>query len=91
MKNFLPIGSVVLLKTGEKKLMICGRVQSDVATGKVYDYSACLYPEGLINSNELILFNNENIDRVFFIGFQDTEEFQFRKYIIKAVSEEQAE
>lgn len=27
MKNFLPIGSVVLLKEASKRLMICGRIQ----------------------------------------------------------------
>ena len=81
MKTLLPIGSIVLLKGGEKRLMICGRIQTDVATNKVYDYSACLYPEGIINSKELLMFDNENIDRVFFIGFQDSEEFQFRNFV----------
>ena len=50
MKSLLPIGSVVLLNGGEKRLMICGRVQTDVATGKTYDYSACFYPDGIIGN-----------------------------------------
>lgn len=79
MKEFLPLGSVVLLKGANKRLMICGRIQSNVATGEVFDYSACYYPEGLISSKEVFMFNNDNIDKVFFIGFQDTEEFKFRK------------
>ena len=78
MKKYLPIGSVVLLKEAKKRLMICGRVQTDVASGKQYDYSACLYPEGLINSKELYMFNNEDIANLFFVGFQDREEFNFR-------------
>ncbi len=81
MKELLPLGTVVLLKGGEKRLMICGRIQTNVATNEVYDYSACYYPEGLISSKELFMFNNENIEKVFFIGFQDTEEFKFRKFI----------
>lgn len=81
MKKYLPIGSVVLLNEAEKRLMICGRVQTDIATEKQYDYSACLYPEGLIDSKELYMFNNEDINTVFFMGFQDQEEFAFRKYI----------
>lgn len=82
MKNsLLPIGSVVLLKDGQKRLMICGRVQTDVATGITYDYSACYYPDGIINSKELFMFNNENIQRLFFIGFQDGEELAFRQFI----------
>lgn len=81
MKELLPLGSVVLLKGATKRLMICGRIQTNVATDEVYDYSACPYPEGLISSKEVIMFNNENIERVYFMGFQDTEEFQFRKYV----------
>lgn len=81
MEGFLPLGTIVLLKDAQKKLMICGRIQTDVATGKVYDYSACVYPEGLISSSEVIMFNNDNIDKVFFVGYQDPDEFRFRKIL----------
>lgn len=80
-KALLPIGSVVLLKGGQKRLMICGRIQTDVATGITYDYSACYYPDGILNSKELFMFNNDNIQRLFFIGFQDGEELAFRQLI----------
>ncbi|MBP3441233.1 MAG: DUF4176 domain-containing protein [Clostridia bacterium] len=86
MKNLLPIGSVVLLNGGEKRLMICGRIQTDVATGTVYDYSACFYPEGMINSKELFMFNNENIQQLFFVGFQDEEELAFRQFLKEAIA-----
>ena len=86
MKSLLPIGSVVLLEGGERRLMICGRVQTDVATNVTYDYSGCLFPEGIINSKELYMFNNENIKRVFFLGLQDTEEFMFRKFMEEKLS-----
>lgn len=91
MKNYLPLGSVVLLKNGQKKLMICGRIQTDVATNISYDYSGCFYPEGLIKSTEVFLFNNENIDNVFFIGYQDEEELRFRKYISEKVDSDNQE
>lgn len=86
MKSLLPIGSVVLLNGGEKRLMICGRVQTDVATGKTYDYSACFYPDGIISSKELFMFDNENIRKIFFIGFQDGEEFAFRQFMEEQLS-----
>ena len=54
--------------------MICGRIQTDVATGITYDYSACYYPDGILNSKELFMFNNDNIQRLFFIGFQNYED-----------------
>ena len=78
MKNFLPIGSVVKLKGGSKRVMICGRVQSEVQSGKRYDYSACLYPEGFLGADSMYLFNNEDIGEVYYIGMQDPEEFAFR-------------
>lgn len=81
MKELLPIGSVVMLKGGNKRVMICGRIQTIINEDKVYDYSACYYPEGIINSKELFLFNNEDIDMVYFVGLQDVEEFKFRGYI----------
>ncbi|BCN29974.1 DUF4176 domain-containing protein [Anaeromicropila herbilytica] len=86
MKKFLPIGSVVLLKGGEKKVMICGRVQQKVDTNEIFDYSACYYPEGILDAKELFLFNNDDIENVFYIGMQDEEEFKFRKYIIEELS-----
>lgn len=89
MKSLLPIGSVVLLNGGEKRLMICGRVQTDVATGKTYDYSACFYPDGIISSKELFMFNNENIRKIFFIGFQDGEEFAFRQFMEEQLSDKE--
>ena len=78
MKEYLPLGSVVTLKEGEKKLMICGRVQREVRSRTVYDYCACLYPEGMIDSRSVNLFHQEDIDRIYHIGLQDQEESAFR-------------
>lgn len=86
MNVLLPIGSVVLLKGGQKRVMICGRIQTDVATGITYDYSACLYPEGMISSKEMLLFNNEDIKKLFFVGFQDEEEMTFKKIIEEQIA-----
>lgn len=83
MKDFMPIGSVVTLKKGTKRIMICGRLQERDEDKKVFDYCACYYPEGILNPDELFLFNNEDIDRVFFVGHQDGEEFAFREYLIE--------
>lgn len=83
MKFYLPIGSVVILKGGAKKIMICGRLQENMNDHKQYDYCACLYPEGILNPDELFLFQDSDIDRVFFIGLQDEEEFAFRDILDK--------
>ena len=70
MKQYLPIGSVVLLKNGKKKVMIYGRRQRRVVdVDKEYDYLACLYPEGNIDE--------DSIDQVVFRGYSDDEEDAF--------------
>lgn len=77
--KLLPIGSVVILKEAKKRVMIIGRIQK--SQGEIFDYSSCLYPEGYIKSDQLILFNNSDIDKIFFVGFQDEEEVEFYKKI----------
>ena len=37
--------------------------------------------QSFITSKELFLFNNENIQKIFFIGFQDGEELLFREFL----------
>ena len=76
-RNLYPIGSVVLLKGGEKRLMVCGRIQANAADHQIYDYSGCLYPEGIVDPATMYFFNNDSIERVYFLGFQDEEEFAF--------------
>ena len=51
LKKYLPIGTVVLLKGGQKRLMITGfcSIPKEDKT-KIYDYTGCLYPEGVLNS-----------------------------------------
>ena len=78
-KEFLPIGSVVLLTGGTKKVMITGFCSfPNDNNHKLYDYTGCLYPEGIINSNEVCLFNNEQIDKVIFKGYENEEETDFK-------------
>ena len=77
MKKYLPIGSVVLLQESKKRIMIVGVKQKQVNTDKVWDYSACLYPEGMLNPDKLFLFDAEQIERLYFVGFQDGEGLAF--------------
>jgi len=74
MKPYLPIGSVVILKNGKKKIMIYGRRQRRVTDEIEYDYIACLYPEGNIGEDYMYLFNHEDIETVVSRGYSDAEE-----------------
>lgn len=86
-KDLLPIGSVVLLKGGEKRIMICSRVIAKAGTDQIFDYAACYYPEGVYDSDNLFFFNRDEIDVVFFLGFQDPEEIEFRKTVLDNLGE----
>lgn len=86
-KNLLPIGSVVLLKGGDKRIMICGRIQAKEGKNTIYDYSACYYPEGIVDPTSMFFFNRDAIDTVYFVGFQDKEELNFRKNVLDNLGE----
>jgi len=70
--DFLPLGSIVIIRGGVKKTMIIARgIAADVGVGpKRFDYGGCLYPEGLI-SDQLLYFNHEDINKTVFTGFSD--------------------
>lgn len=80
--KYLPVGSVVLLKGGKKRVVIIGRGQRDKVKDKSWDYLACPYPEGFVGEEFAYLFDHEQIERVFFIGFQDGEELAFRDLLL---------
>jgi len=79
-EKYLPIGTVVMLKGGKKRAMITGFCSiSGEDKSKVFDYSGCLYPEGFISSNQTLLFNHEQIEKIFHLGLADEEEAQFKQ------------
>ena len=86
-EKLLPIGSVVLLKGAEKRLMIIGRLQAIKGEDKIFDYSACYYPEGLVSLDRMVFYNDDDIDLLFFMGFQDPEEFEFRSKVLAELGE----
>lgn len=87
-EKYLPIGSVVLLKNAKKRLMITG-FYIKAKTGndnEIYDYSGCLYPEGVLSSDENCVFNHDQIDKIYFLGYSDEEEKKFKEDLIKAIN-----
>ena len=76
-KELLPVGSVVLLKEGEKRIMIFGIKQTNSDDGKEYDYVGVIYPEGYIGPEHQYLFNHADIEKIFFTGYEDEERKEF--------------
>ena len=79
-EKYLPIGTVVLLKGGKKRAMITGFCSvAQENQEKVYDYSGCVYPEGYLSSNQVCLFDHDQIEKIFFLGYEDEEEKEFKE------------
>jgi len=70
-EKLLPIGSVVHVKGANKNMMIIGIVvtNNDVE----YDYFAVLHPEGYVDNKLTFLFNHEDIDKVLYVGYINSE------------------
>lgn len=86
--KYLPLGTVVLLKNAEKKLMITGFcTMQEEKPGVMYDYNGCLYPEGYLKSNQTLLFNHDQIAKIYHMGYESDEQKAFTERLKKAVNE----
>ena len=86
-EEFLPVGSVVMLNGGNKRVMICGRIQAQAGTDIIYDYSACYYPEGILDPKSMFFFNRGDIETVYFRGYEDQEELDYRHEVLEQLGE----
>lgn len=82
----LPIGSVVLLKNAQKRLMILGycRYKEGDQT-RVYDYCGCTYPEGFISPEKTAVFDHDDIAQIYALGYQNEEQIAFRQRLIQVL------
>lgn len=81
-KNLLPVGSVVLLKGGVKKLVVMGIKQASVEKqDEEYDYMGVLYPEGYLGDDTMFLFNHEDINDIIFTGYSNPEREKFLEVV----------
>ena len=80
-EKYLPIGTVVILKGATKRLMISGFCAIDNSNkDKIWDYSGCMYPEGFLTSDQICLFDHDQIEKIYHIGLSnDAEEKEFKK------------
>ena len=88
--KYLPVGTVVLLRNGTKRVMINGFCTMDASKpDKVYDYSGVLFPEGSLSSDQTLLFDHEQIVRVDHMGLVDQEEQEFKVKLAQIVAASQ--
>lgn len=70
MKKYLPIGTIIKLKNNNRLIMIIGYTTSmKLKKFLKYDYFGCFYPIGVINLQKTIVFQHDDIEKVFFIGY----------------------
>ena len=82
-EKYLPIGTVVLLKGCKKRGVIVGFLVISKEDKKMYDYGGVLYPEGFVSSSKTILFNHNQIDKVYYVGLEDEENNNFMNLLKK--------
>ena len=87
-EKYLPIGTVVRLKNGTKRMMVIGFMAS-VGDGDstIYDYIGCLYPEGFINVKNMLLFQHDQIEEIFNEPFSDEESKVFHEKLLNVSNE----
>ena len=75
--ELLPIGTVVLLKDAQKKLMIFGVGQTNETDNIDYDYIGVMYPEGNMGEGTQFLLNHGDIAKICYRGYEDEEREEF--------------
>ncbi len=89
--KYLPIGTVVLLKTGKKRLMITGFCPKTTKDGvdEQYDYCGVIYPEGVVTLEQILLFNHNQISKIYHMGLaNDEEEENFKSKLAELYNKE---
>lgn len=86
--GLVPIGSVVLLKNSEAKLMVMGYCQSleSGEDAKIYDYCGCLFPSGYESPDQVYLFDHEQVESIYFLGYQDEEQMAFMERVVDFIN-----
>ena len=90
-EKYLPVGTVVLLANGSKRVMINGFCTMDAnKPDKIYDYSGVLFPEGSLSSDQTLLFDHSQIVRVDHYGLEDQEEKEFKVKLVQIAAAAEA-
>ncbi len=86
-KELLPIGTIVLLRGGIRKLMITGiKVAKVDEQDKVFDYIGVLYPEGFMGEQGNFMFNHSEINDVIYKGYTNPERDEFINFLEEQVN-----
>lgn len=77
--EFLPVGSVVLLNDATRPVVVIGFSVVEKGERKVWDYLGCAYPVGVVGTDNNLLFQRNQIEKVISRGYEDDECKKFLK------------
>lgn len=68
--DWLPAGSVVRLRGGDRPVVVCGHMQREGASGTLWDYLAYPWPECRADAGRDWFFDAADVDAVLFAGYE---------------------
>jgi hypothetical protein len=80
--NLIPVGSIVKLKGVKNKVMITKYHFEDNKA-----YKGVLWPLGEYDTGTAAFFNTEDIEKVYFRGFENNELEEYKKQMISILKE----
>ena len=78
-EKYLPVGSIVLLKDAVKRIVIVGYCCKAEKSDEVFDYCGYLFPEGVLKTSQVALFNHSQISQIDHMGLDDDEFKRFNQ------------
>ncbi|MBP5678902.1 MAG: DUF4176 domain-containing protein [Bacilli bacterium] len=76
-EEFLPLGSIVLLKGGTVPVVVIGYTVIEEGSSELWDYLGCAYPIGVMDPERNLLFKRNQIEKVLFVGYIDDDGKKF--------------
>ena len=83
--NLLPLGTIFRTKDSHILIMIFGYYPISNQKDKYYRYYGVSYPIGITENMEVLKFNEEIIDEIVFLGFEDEKTVQHNQRLQKIV------
>lgn len=87
MTEFLPVGSIVLLKGATRPVVIIGFTVKEENNDKIWDYLGCAYPFGVMGEDKNLLFQRDDIEKIIQKGYTDEEGNKYLKLLEESMKQ----
>lgn len=85
--KYFPVGTVCKIKDTEHKVMIVGYFYKNNSADKIYDYCACPHPEGLMANSSKYLFDHEQVEQVYALGYMNEAAIEYNYALKELISQ----